>query len=65
MNEREKLEWDMNLEVAHLIDCARVVVILDGADKLSMEQLRDSLYRLGKMKLQYQDLQDDENDSER
>jgi hypothetical protein len=64
MNKREKLEWEMNLEVAHLIDCARVVVILNGADKLSMEQLADSLYRLGKMKWQYQDLEDDENDSE-
>lgn len=55
MRHRRNIERDLNRTIQEIIDLARVVTIFDGTDRQSLEDLRNSLYRLGKYKIEYEE----------
>lgn len=57
MGKKYELELALNRQIQEIIDLARVVTIFDGTDRGSIDDLRNSLYRLGKLKLEYEPYQ--------
>ena len=57
MNEKE-LQYHIHMEISNLVRVAREHAVLEN--KESMDVLKDCLYRLGKLQMQYMDLLDKE-----
>jgi hypothetical protein len=54
MSRKYELEVALNRQIQEIIDLARVVTIFDGTDRGSIDDLRNSLFRLGELKLKYE-----------
>lgn len=54
MRKKLQIELDINNKIQLIIDLARVVTILDGTDRQSLDDLRNALYQLGKLKIEYE-----------
>lgn len=54
MRKKHHIERDLNKQIQLIIDLARVVCIFDGTDRASIDEMRNALYRLGKLKLEYE-----------
>ena len=52
MNDQE-LQYHIHSEISYLISVARIAAILET--KESMDELRNSLYRLGKLQIRFMD----------
>ena len=50
MNDQE-LQYHIHSEISYLISVARIAAILES--KESMDELRNSLYRLGKLQIRF------------
>lgn len=50
MNDQE-LQYHIHSEISYLISVARIVAILEN--KESLDELRNSLYRLGKLQVRF------------
>lgn len=50
MNDQE-LQYHIHSEISYLISVARIVAILEN--KESLDELRNSLYRLGKLQIRF------------
>ena len=57
MNEKE-LQYHIHMEISNLVRVAREHAVLETAD--SLDALRECLYRLGKLQMQFTDLLDKE-----
>jgi hypothetical protein len=55
MRKKQHIERDLNKQIQLIIDLARVVTIFDGTDRVSLEDLRNALFRLGKLKIEYEE----------
>lgn len=54
MRKKQHIERDLNMQIQLVIDLARVVCIFDGTDRTSIDDMRNALYKLGKLKLEYE-----------
>jgi hypothetical protein len=55
MRKKHHIERELNKQIQLIIDLARVVTIFDGTDRQSLEDLRNALFRLGKLKIEYEE----------
>jgi hypothetical protein len=55
MRKKQHIERELNKQIQLIIDLARVVTIFDGTDRQSLEDLRNALYRLGTLKIEYEE----------
>jgi hypothetical protein len=49
----QELQYHIHSEISYLISVARIAAILES--KESMDELRNSLYRLGKLQIRFMD----------
>lgn len=54
MGSREKAIARLNAQIAWVIDLARIVTVMDGTDRQSLDDLRDALYELGRLKIEFE-----------
>jgi len=48
-NPSEELQMAYEFAIGVLIDCARKVVVFDGTDRKSLDDLRDAVFKFGEV----------------
>ena len=48
-NPSEELQMAYEIAIGVLIDCARKVVVFDGTDRKSLDDLRDAVFKFGEV----------------
>lgn len=60
MRDKFRVGDELNSQIQWVIDLARIVTVMDGTDRQSLDDLREALYQLGKLKLELEKLLEDE-----
>jgi hypothetical protein len=60
MRDMNEVAAELNKQIQLVVDAARVVTIMDGTDRDSLDDLRNALYKLGKLKIEFDKYFDDD-----